>query len=368
MSAEVHLFVLWDRARFCEQTLLTKLGSCFEILLAVECKWTKDRFAQNLSRFYGQNLPSGSFKERECGTGPFLLVLIKDAQPAYKMIDTISRGIELVNVRTFTMKQELRQLTGGGHKVHGTNDLSEVRHDIYMLLGEKIEQIADWIGDYTNHRSIERDLIGADGWANYSEFFDALNYLGNYVVLRNFDQLLCPEEDNLHDDIDFLVSDRTDFLRIANGIATSKKSFRSQYSINISGKRQYVDVRFVGDHYYCESFEKDILTSKVFDTSLWRPQDDLHDLALLYHAIIHKPRIADDYAMTLLQKFGSTSRRDLQALLEQELADKGYKITEPKDLTVYYSSLHPSLRRRVFYFIIKIKSWLVLLLKSKSLR
>ena len=56
--------------------------------------------ANNFTRFYGVKLDNGSFKEKECGTGNFLLILLLDKKPVYKETQT-SRGPEVVNLNLF---------------------------------------------------------------------------------------------------------------------------------------------------------------------------------------------------------------------------------------------------------------------------
>ena len=134
MKPEIHLFILWEKARFMQTEILDDINKNFKILHIHEIMWDREYFSSNLTRFYGEKLPKNSQKERSCGTGAFLLVVVIDYNPIYRIRQT-SKGASIVNVNMFDSKEMYRKWTGGGHLIHGTNSVEESSHDLTMLIG-----------------------------------------------------------------------------------------------------------------------------------------------------------------------------------------------------------------------------------------
>ena len=84
MKEELHLFIIWQNGREKQEEILQDIKENFKIIKLYEVEWDKEKFSNNLSRFYGTNLPKGSGKEVRCGNGKFLLVILKDLNPIYK--------------------------------------------------------------------------------------------------------------------------------------------------------------------------------------------------------------------------------------------------------------------------------------------
>ena len=114
-NSELHLFILWQKARILENDLIDKIARKFDILEIYDIKWSKKMFSKNLTRFYGTNLPKNSSKEKHVGNGNFLLLIVLDKTPKYEVRNT-SKGKSVVNINTFDLKEQLRHMTGGGHK------------------------------------------------------------------------------------------------------------------------------------------------------------------------------------------------------------------------------------------------------------
>ena len=56
---EIHLFILWENALYKKQEILKDMQESFDILGMYNITWSKEKFSENLSRFYGTNLPKG---------------------------------------------------------------------------------------------------------------------------------------------------------------------------------------------------------------------------------------------------------------------------------------------------------------------
>lgn len=139
MKAEMHLFIIWSSARSREVDIIDDLNENFTIMLKKEITWDRQDFSHNLSVFYGKKLPRGCNKEKEVGTAPFLLVLVKDSNPIYAVRRT-NQGEQVVNVNVFDSKEMYRNWLGG-HNVHSSNTVEEVEHDLWLLLGLHYDEI-----------------------------------------------------------------------------------------------------------------------------------------------------------------------------------------------------------------------------------
>ena len=289
MNRELHLFILWERARAKEKEILKTIQSHLKILECYDIAWCKRDVANNFSRFYGTKLNNNSSKEKECGNGRFLLVTVLDESPEYGFLET-SRGHEYLNTNLFQLKKKFRNLTGGGHKVHSTNSTREANHDITLLLGKNYHDYlktapSEWDGSY---KRLEQNLIGCNGWNNLEELFYTLNNTINYVVLRNHECLpkqFCTIE---HGDIDILVDDYQNAAFLLNAKPVYKTPNRVHHRNIVNEQEVFWDIRYVGDEYYCKEWQEAMLSTKVTQNSINIQSPENYFYSLVYHACIHK--------------------------------------------------------------------------------
>ena len=92
-------------------------------------------------------------------------------------------------------------------------------------------------------------------YRSFQEVINILNASGApYLVLRNFDNLLEKEmyQDG-HGDVDMLVADSRQIVDILKAQTySSHGDDGTHYWIQIDGKKVSLDLRYVGDGYYCE--------------------------------------------------------------------------------------------------------------------
>ena len=155
---ELHLIVLWANARYKEKEILDDISKNLKIRKIYEIEWSKDKVADNFSRFYGQKLPDKSFKEKECGTSSFLCIVVEDENSKYDFVET-SRGHEKANIKLFNLKEKYRSWTGGGHKIHTTNSVEETNHDSVLLLGLNYEDLRDSLPENYDNNIIASRLL-----------------------------------------------------------------------------------------------------------------------------------------------------------------------------------------------------------------
>ena len=346
---ELYLIILWELARPREQQILEDLQQHHKILGIYDITWSKAHFSSNLTRFYGENLPANSPKERHCGNGTFRLITFLDENPVYKLVNT-SRGSEYVDDNVFALKERYRQWTGGGHKIHASNNPLETRHDLTLLLGVNYDDYLAEMNARTSlplKESFSNDLIGGGdkGWSSLKEMLAIMNRSLNYLTLRNFEVLPDNYYADDHGDIDFLVDDIQQAAYVIGAKKIHKQDYRVYYSVRINGEEVFIDLRHVGDDYYDARWEKNMLKNRVLSKKgFYIPGAKDYLYSLVYHALFHKKIIADDYygKIVLAAKelgdekalsFGEYYQR-LLAFLDGE----NYQIICPKDKSVFFDT------------------------------
>lgn len=358
---ELHLFIIWEKARTMEDKILQTIQNNFTILERRYITWPKDVFSKNLTRFYGENLPSSSKKIQECGDGEFILVIVEDSSPVYKPRLT-TKGCKVVNVNMFDAKELFRFWTGSS-RVHGTNSQAEVDHDLTLLTGKNSR---DYIKYYQENKSNEpiithsdSELIGAKGWKSIEEFFYVLNNCIDYVILRNFEEM--PEKITMgkHGDVDFLCYNLKQMVLLSNSKPVFRSKDRVRNVVNIANEELFCDFRYIGDGYYDKQWEEDILSRRVFFKNLFYVPDERNlYYTLLYHALIQKNKIADDYVEKLKTYRGAQNEElpiNSRVLLIKELIsylkEKGYSISTPKDYSVVMNVKDTGAKSSTSYFL-----------------
>ena len=183
IPGQLHLFLIWSFGRVREREILDDLADRFELLDLVEVEWPPERFSLNLTRFYGEALPPGSGKEQHCGTGPFLVAVVRDPTPAYA-VERHRGRMRVVNANVIEAKESYRQSVGGGHRVHASVQRSEFEHDLFLLLGRTPEHY-DGVRERSEAVSeLRGELRGGDGWAGLEELVKALRVTVRHVRIR----------------------------------------------------------------------------------------------------------------------------------------------------------------------------------------
>lgn len=337
---ETHLFILWENALYKKEEILLEIKNKFRIINIYEIEWSKEKFVENIIRFYGTNLPNAKEKTEHCGNGKFLLIIVNDENPIYEKRNT-SKGEKIVNINMFDAKEKFRQLTGGGHKVHATNDEIETNHDITLLLDVNLK-------DYKQQEnkeiiSIKKDLLGANGWKNVNEMFYALNNCLNYAILRNYESL--PEEIyvNGHNDIDIICDSFENAAYILNAEKVFPEEYRIHYRAKVQDKYANFDFRYIGDNYYFKDLEERILKNRIYnEKGFFTLNEDDYFYTLLYHALIHKNIFKEDYKKRLIKMkpeliTEQSTEDDMILSLKNWLKQNDYIAVKPIDKSVYFN-------------------------------
>ena len=116
---ELQLFVLWEKARFAEKRILADIARSLEIVCMRELRFEGEPMLR-YRQFYGPALPDARRKLRECGNGPFLLVVVRDREPEYGTCTLDGSEYRNMNLRLVRLKVRYRNWAGRRHRVHGT--------------------------------------------------------------------------------------------------------------------------------------------------------------------------------------------------------------------------------------------------------
>lgn len=367
---EVHLFILWEKSLYQKDRIVKDIESNFLVLKKYSIVWDSDNFSENISRFYGQNLPSHSYKEAECGTGEFVLILVKDLNPKYEYRETSNKK-QLVNTNTFDAKNKYRMWTKGGHKIHSTNTIHETKHDLYLLLEKKYDTVLKLnTSKKLNETPLNKNLAGAIQWNTTTDFFNTLNILVNYVVLRNFKGLPDKFDFRTHGDIDILTDmEAREVAYILGAKPVFKEKYRSHYKVNVENSTIRLDIRTTSDQYYCKSWSEDILKTRIYNNGIYIPNMENHLQSLIYHALVHKKNIPEDYQIFFKSK--NIALFDLKNNLNNFMKKNNYVFCEPKDLSVHYNNFtlkKTTLKRKFHTHTSNLTQFIATKLSSKNKR
>lgn len=342
-NQEIHIVLLWNSALEKKDDIVNDITTKHVILEKIEIEWSRKNFSNNMSRFYGIKLDSTKNKVNHCGVGKFLMITVLDNNPNYDFRIT-SRGTEYVNTNIFDLKERYRSWTGGGHKIHATNNIKETDHNLSLMLGiNYADYFEKNINKHNENLYLKRDLVGANGWKSLEELFYTLNSCINYVVLRNFAGLPFSHDEKQNGDIDLLVSG----LRDAQIIFGSELINNTQLLVKLEQKCIIFDLNEVDDYYSSQEWKNDILKNRVFSkNNFYIPSNEDHFFGVLYHVFIHKKQIHEKNFKPLIESYNKIfndkiNELDFDGLLLkfiEFLKKNNYYITKPNDSSVFFDT------------------------------
>jgi len=256
----------------------------------------------------------------ERGATDFTLYLVNS--PCCYGYRKTTKGDRLVNTKLFDLKKFLRKKVSS--QIHATDNIQETKDNLKVL------------GLYEKHY-IRREF------KDISEVFDVLNKLEDfkYVIMRNFEGI--PDDITIdeHLDVDLMVSDyyKAKCALDATSVFTGKQSledggWRILNSVLIDGKAVWFDLRHIGDDYYEINLENELLNKRVPCKNFYIPGANTHKYTLIYHALIHKPKISETYK-NIFKKLGlPTRKKELRKLLDDYMSSKKFNYVKPNDDSV----------------------------------
>ena len=185
-------------------------------------------------------------------------------------------------------------------------------------------------------------------YSSIKEVVDLLN-ISNvpYLILRNYENLLNDEiYVSGHEDIDLLCEKSEDIVRVLNAEQSDfhKKGLvkdRTHYYIYIANKKVDLDLRHLGDGYYCEQWERDMLRTRVLYNGFYVPNKGDYFYSLTYHAILQKKVLTEEYkgrlwtmAKELQISLETKEEQTFIKALEKFMSNKGYVFTYTSDFYI----------------------------------
>ena len=182
-------------------------------------------------------------------------------------------------------------------------------------------------------------------FASIQDFFRALNQADvKYLVLRNYESLLEPElYVDGHGDIDMLCEDSQQIVRLvgARPLTPDKDGLCGDgihYSIIVDGQPVKLDLRHLGDGYYCTKWEQEMLDRRVGHECFYVMNDEDYFYSLIYHAVLQKRSLGEDYRSRLLNmsrglglNVTDGSEREFLRLLQDHMRNNDYRFTYAQD-------------------------------------
>lgn len=352
-----HLLIIWSKGLDQKEHILNDIKEHFDILNIYQFDWNKKYFSENLKRFYSHSQYKRKQRKfnkiikrkiKHCGDGKFIAVVFDDLNPKFEQRNT-SSGVRVVNTNVFDRKSKYRDLTGGGHKIHASDDAFETNKDLSLLFGMTTEDLKKQdLLKGTSEVSHTKNVLGVPYWNSVQELFFAFNNSIDYVVLRNFECL--PDQYNIegHGDIDLMV-ENLNYVKYLTGAKPGfpRKKHRCYYYININNEQVPFDFRHVSDNYYDVKWQLDILkTRELTPGGFYIPNTTNYFYSLLYHAIVQKPVFGEDYKLRILNLSKSIPNLNIQTtyttvdylnILSNYIESKTYNYVIPKDHSVHFN-------------------------------
>jgi len=166
----------------------------------------------------------------------------------------------------------------------------------------------------------------------------------NYAILRNYENLLDDEiYEAGHGDVDIICENSKQIINILDAYSQNSHQIDgmgdgTHYYIYINQKRVSLDLRHVGDDYYCRKWEIALLNRSVLHNGfkVLEPKDYFY--TLIYHAIFQKKEFSQEYRNRLTkmgEKLGINSGlgtiASFVSILEKYMTVHGYKYNYPVD-------------------------------------
>jgi len=346
----LHTLIIWPNAMNKEQFILDDLKKSFKIKRLFHMNWTQSEFIKNLYVFYAsmdaakldtiayKNMISNKVKVN--GVGKFDVLIVEDPNPKIEHTKTIGGECD-ANTHIYEKKTYYRSLTKPGYKIHSSNNTQETTRDLLSLFNLTVEEFKK---KYPGYDEIPIEYTGKSrgikgGFDTIYDLFKTLNNNIKYCVLRGFEEL--PEKYPVDGgDIDLLVEDKRFFKYLTDGQKVYPEVYRIQYTVNIAGKPIKIDVRNVGDNYYCKKWEEDILERRQLVNGIYVPCNDDYKYSLLYHCLLQKKSISSKYddIFRSFNLIGSTDK--LLDELSKFMVSHMYEFVTPTDIKVYSNEMN----------------------------
>lgn len=333
---EIHTIIIWN-GKIDSKEIKKKLNLCnisaekFNILFNKVIFLNKKEQIKLINSIYIKN----EIKLNKIMNNSIRLIIIKDLNPIYSFTSSTT-CMQVLNNNMKVIKNKLRQLIGGNNlnfrSVHTSYNVEE---SLLVLEPLKLNK-----------------FVFREKFQNLNHFFYKINndkYL-KYVILFDYN-IINKKSELLKNNINikFLVNDYYYFKSLVGARSTDKINMRENdngYNINnmiiIDDKPININIRFIGDNYFDNIWQKNILNSaRIINLNKYKikvTNNYNQYFTLLYHLIIHKNFIYNkktDYIKNRIIK-KPFNKMLLITKLKDFINKKKYKIEKPLDKFVNF--------------------------------
>ena len=245
----------------------------------------------------------------------------------------------------FEAKQRYREWTGGGIRVHATDNVVETNHDLTLLIGKNIDGFL--LNHDTNLEKLHRDIEGANGWNSIEQLFYVLNNTVRYAIMRGYGELSSGSFID-HGDTDLMTDDYENLWIIVNS-PKYNNNIKPKAKVVIGSDAYLLDIWNCGNNglnYFDPVWSKEMLDSAIIQPNGLKTLNPINDFyCLLYHCLTNKGYIADDYLPKLLRykyEFGITEN-DWNKILVDFLKQNQYEVIRPLDTDNPFNLSNPDI-------------------------
>ena len=333
ISNDLRILIVWDPKKI--RQIEKKICRNRNIQIIDKTKIKKKFYHEDykdriywIDQFYNKKISKKTNKLKD----EIFVYVIKSVNPVFKYNKMIFVDEnKIVDDKIFKFKKKIRNQKTS--VVHIADNFEEAKRNSLFLSKSKDNYPAKYFFKTQNT------------YKSKKEFFKKLNKFKKlkYVVLR--------DQSSENDDIDILVNNYFLFKRVSDchsyklknlnlignaGDPVDENGFKVSNYILIKNKKINLDIRFVGDNYLDEKWQKKILKNREFDNFRFIPNSEDFKYSLLYHIIFHKGFIANKYIKFLKEKFKlkKLHYRKLNSIISNYMSLKNYKYKRPSDLTM----------------------------------
>ncbi|HDM8200157.1 hypothetical protein L2D39_12970 [Vibrio harveyi] len=309
-----------------------------------------------LNCLYGEKLKGRDYKLKEVGIGTLnVYIIYVDSDYSRKVVTS---GFNLVNDSMHFIKSDLRIKCGGGHNIHGSEDLIEAEDDAMLFFGKSMSEITS---------EDDKDISFSEWADSFHNIIGSIGLLSQTGIRHSILRGVTEREQSFGSDIDFLIEEK-DKISVRKRLRIYPKYpklVNSRVYVSLKEKKE-IDLRYVEDDYLPIQ-----LTQELFDESKNHQEksanvyNESQIKALAYHCLVHKNNIHIKYIGFLE---GCTSKIELARIFQSG----HYDVKPCSDITVGYFNYKclkgkkPSLNRVLFWNYVLFRRLLKKLVKTKD--
>lgn len=338
------LFVVWGAESALVSMVRKELSNRFSILCDSELIVSEDKITELVKRLYAKPVffnDDGVFEPEKTKKNKLHVFYVKDLDPLLALHRSAAGEFENVSLSFAKAKEkfrlECRLNYGYEYFVHAALTVSEIRLQLPILFPEEVVRQL-WMGESVANPVSDSHL--SLGFKTLAEALSQLTLSTEWCVLRGWETL---PDGHIGDDLDILVQDKNIAVSCINLLFDPKDhQKRNGYLVLRSGETVKFDLHWVGDGYFDERWQSQVLANRRIANSIPRPNDEDAVFTLLYNELVNraKPRVERlRLAASILSGMHTTGWFDKGAVFTSDYAldllggymkSKKYVWVEPK--------------------------------------